>query len=667
MPLAKRLLKIFGGVLLTLFLSMALLILWINNADCSRYTGTLGGWLGRYTSWDAQKFEGCGIHIGLTPRVSVSQLALVQTDANSPVEAVQVGEAAVQMRLWPLLSQGRIIIEAASLRDAELAFRVTKPTEEISPRDIEGLLDIVAKTFVKSAELSRVKIVYRGEDPEKPLSGEIESLRLSAARESDPVAIKGQGRLLAWPFELSGEAGSLATFAEQDSAYPIKAQLEFADQKLSLDGRIDPRSGQQAFAIGAEAPGLANFSEFLGRDLSRVPAYKVKFNFKHLNEEQSLAFEKIEATLGRSFVYGDVKLLLDRSRPYLDAQLGASLLRSEDLFSFLPEPSEAAKAKAKEAAAAEAAAEKGPVFTREKLPTEMLKLVDADIKFAMADYTGDPVGQLVDGAKLEASLKDGRLELKPMLVKIAGGSIEGSLLVNGEQPSLRVATELKLKSVDLEKLFGPFVTQVPFFDLKPSDFITGRIAGQIDLKTAGESPRDLASQLDGQIRLGVEEGQLMATVVEAFGFDLTEAVSSWFADNPKTDLECAIVAFEAQNGRLENRAFLIGTGDTDILGKGFIDLGDESMNFELEARPKDFSIGAAKSPIEIKGPFRDIKIGLANQSLVARGAAAVALGALIGPAAAVLPFIEPGLGKEGRCAQYMGRIAKIEKDSQKKL
>lgn len=658
----KSTLKIFGGIFLTLFLVLALCLVWIHLLDCSRYTSTLSGLLARYSSWKAQRFEACDIDLGLRPRFTLKQVSLTQEDNKSVIEAVKLEQAEVQLRLWPMLTEGRFIIENASLSNADLGFRVTEPTVEISPRDIEGVLDLIAKTYVQKAELRDVRLVYRGEAKDKPLRAEIASLSLNAATENDPVEIHGEGTAMDLPFVLRGEAGSLSTFAEKEKGYPIKATLSLAEQTLLIDGTMDARSGERSFRIKLEGPGLKPFSAIAGLDLNRVPAYKVGLDFRHLSEKQIFEISQLAATLGKSHVYGEAKLLLDRPRPYLSAQLGASLLRSEDILSFVPEEEKKAEEKA-----AKEDQPKGPIFSREKLPTDLFSLLDADIKFAMAEYTGDAAGQLIDGAKVEASLKDGLLNVKPLQVSLAGGSVEGSFALQGRQQGLKFDTEIKVKRVDLERLFAPFVTKVPVFDLKPSDFIKGRIAGQIDLKSRGQSPHELASQLEGNVRLGVEEGQLMATVVEAFGFDLTESISSIIADNPKTELECAIVAFQADKGRLENKVFVIGTGDTDILGRGFIDLGAEKMDFVLQARPKDFSIGAAKSPIEIKGPLNDINVRLADKSLLARGAAAVALGALLNPAAAILPFVELGLGKEGRCAQYMGRISKIEKESQTQL
>jgi hypothetical protein len=538
--------------------------------------------------------------------------------------------------------------------------RVTEPPEKMIPRRIDLLFIILSSTYIQDAEMRDVRLVYPGKDPRKPYIVRIDTMSLKAKSETDPLVISSGGTVMDWPYTLKAQAGSLSRFADQNADYPIDVNFELADQVVQLNGKVDLRAEQETIELNLAGPGLQAFSSFAGRDLSRVPPYKAQLNLHHLGPEQIFEFSKISFTLGLSHIYGAARLALDRKRPYLNAHLGASLIRSEDVLSFLSsEPSKEVIQKADEAN------KKDPIFSQEKISAALLKLLDADVKIAVADYTGTAAGQLIDGAKLAASLKNGRLEVKPARIAIAGGVIEGSFLVDGQSESMHMETEMRLKNLDLKRLIAPIATIVPLFDLKPSEFIKGRIAGQIDLMTSGQSPHQLASQLAGKIRLGVEQGQVMATVIEAFGFDLTEAISSWFADNPMTELECAITSFDVKKGRLQSEAFFIGTEDTNILGRGFVDLGAEEIDFTLEAHPKDFSIGAMRAPISIKGPFRDINLSL-GKIFWGKAATAVALGALVAPLAAILPLIETGQEKEGRCAQYMGHISHIEKASQKK-
>ena len=55
-------------------------------------------------------------------------------------------------------------------------------------------------------------------------------------------------------------------------------------------------------------------------------------------------------------------------------------------------------------------------------------------------------------------------------------------------------------------------------------------------------------------------------------------------------------------------------------------------------------------PIEIKGPLAKPDIDLQTGGAVAQGGLAAALGSLVNPLAAILPFVTPGLEKDADCA-----------------
>ena len=94
---------------------------------------------------------------------------------------------------------------------------------------------------------------------------------------------------------------------------------------------------------------------------------------------------------------------------------------------------------------------------------------------------------------------------------------------------------------------------------------------------------------------------------------------------------------------------MIDTTDSLIRGDVAVDLKTEAIDMELEADPKDPSPFALQSPIKVTGPLKDpnISVNIAKTGL--RAAAATVLGIVLTPAAAIIPYIEPGLGKDSDC------------------
>jgi uncharacterized protein involved in outer membrane biogenesis len=58
-------------------------------------------------------------------------------------------------------------------------------------------------------------------------------------------------------------------------------------------------------------------------------------------------------------------------------------------------------------------------------------------------------------------------------------------------------------------------------------------------------------------------------------------------------------------------------------------------------------------PITIKGPFLAPKVGLETSGAVAQGGLAAALGTLVTPLAAILPFVTGGEAKDADCASLV--------------
>ncbi|RZA11776.1 MAG: hypothetical protein EOP10_32510 [Proteobacteria bacterium] len=132
------------------------------------------------------------------------------------------------------------------------------------------------------------------------------------------------------------------------------------------------------------------------------------------------------------------------------------------------------------------------------------------------------------------------------------------------------------------------------------------------------------------------------------------------------DLQCGLLSFEANKGVYETKTFLLATTDTNFLGNGKLDLPGNKVDFRLSANPRDFSIGSIRTPIYLRGPLNDIEAGLEKKDLIIKGAAAVVLGA-INPALALLPLIEPGMGKKGECGKYLDQIASVQADAKKNV
>ena len=138
-------------------------------------------------------------------------------------------------------------------------------------------------------------------------------------------------------------------------------------------------------------------------------------------------------------------------------------------------------------------------------------------------------------------------------------------------------------------------------------------------------------------------------IIEAAGLDIAQAAPLLLDRDETTHIRCAIGDFKATDGILHSEIFVFDTNDTNVDGTARINLKDETINAVIKAHPKDKSPLAARTPITISGKLKNPSIGLSPGELAGRGAAAALLGAVLTPVAAIIPFIELGLGEDSDC------------------
>jgi hypothetical protein len=93
--------------------------------------------------------------------------------------------------------------------------------------------------------------------------------------------------------------------------------------------------------------------------------------------------------------------------------------------------------------------------------------------------------------------------------------------------------------------------------------------------------------------------------------------------------------------------------DADVInvgGKGTVDLRNERMDIELQGHPKKLTFFRLRAPITLSGPLNAPSVGIKSGGIPAQAGAAVVLGAIATPFAAIFPFIDPGLAKNADCA-----------------
>jgi AsmA family protein len=119
---------------------------------------------------------------------------------------------------------------------------------------------------------------------------------------------------------------------------------------------------------------------------------------------------------------------------------------------------------------------------------------------------------------------------------------------------------------------------------------------------------------------------------------------------------------------MATETFVIDTTDTNILGEGQLSLLEETLQMKLSPEPKDFSILSLRTPVHITGTLKHPKV-YPDKMLAIRVGAAVVLGVIATPLAALIPLIETGPGEDNDCKALIASAKqplKSEKQKEKK-
>jgi uncharacterized protein involved in outer membrane biogenesis len=648
----RKVIGVAVGVILTPFLLLLIALVIINVVDWDKHRPFVKSMVERFTDFEVENIEGIRIHLLTSAEAGVDRIKIKQTNEYSGLKSFQSEQAYLKIKVFPLLKK-QLIIQSFVLDGARINLTESKPDPKAVEEEKEGsmtLADLPA-IFINSASMADFKLTYKGaKKKSSPFELTLVHAGVTAASPDKPAMLSSEGKANDLPFEVLGAFGSFEAFRDQSAAYPARITAKIADHSLEVRGALKFASGDADFDVDAAGPGLKQLKQALKLNIGDIPPYTLSFGVH--KKPETIRFEEIKLQLGQSNVIGNGGLDFRNNRTLIQADLQSPKLYAIDFKGLAQtdknnkEPDEVPKAP-------------GQYFSNEPIDASALRAIDADISIAVKDFDGQKAGAAIDNVVGRIQLNRGKLVINPLNFGVAEGTIGGDLLFDARKDDIDVRIKLGARQVNLDALLGPVAMEIPVLKIKADEIAKGLLTGHFDLSMHGKTPMEMSKTVTGPMQLAVENGKLSATLVEAAGLDISETLGDWFLGHPLKKLECTLLSFEAKNGVYATKVFLISTTDSNVVGKGQLDLPANKADFLLSVHPRDFSIGSIRTPMYIRGPLNDIKAGLEKKDLLIKGGAAVALGALINPALALLPLIEPGAGKDGACKKYESDLKQV--------
>lgn len=454
------------------------------------------------------------------------------------------------------------------------------------------------------------------------------STREPGANREGSLLLTADGRYRAQPLKVRFVGGSALSLRTPENPYPVDLLAESGATRVALKGSLlDPLQFAGAnLKLLLEGRNLGELADITQLPLPNTPPYKLQGTLDY--RARSILFQAFKGQVGESDLAGDLSLRLVKPRPVLEATVQSKQVRLEDLSGFIGgDPNAPA-----------AAAPGGDGRLLPSKPINVPRLQTADIRF---DFKGDRIqGDELpfDRLAFKLTIDDGVLRVSPVDFGIGEGALRFYATLDPRGEKLGLDATAELRRVDVSRLMQKTGYQG-----------SGRIGGSAAVKSKGRTIAELLGEGNGEVKLAMAGGDFSALLLDLSGLDFGNALLSAIGIGRRTEVRCLVGDFELKQGLLETRSFVLDTGNTNLLLDGGANFKDESLNLRLSTQPKRANIGRLKAPIHITGRFADPSIRPDLVDIGLRTGAAVALGVLLTPLAAILPTLQLGPGEDRNC------------------
>lgn len=554
-------------------------------------------------------------------------------------EMGNIGRVAVQLRLLPLL-KGDVDLRILRFENPNLAMfadaQGRKNWDFSDGRDTAPLQLPPIRDFV----IKDGKLVYVNEERKLRFEGVINASEQIGAQNRGFV-LTGVGTINGAPFRMDVTGGPLLNI-RRDTPYPFDAEIRAGDTYITAKGAIpEPFNlGEFYMTAAIRGPDMAKLFPLTGVALPNTPPYSLRGQLRRNMFLYSV--EDLAGRVGDSDLSGSLSVDTKTKRPFLKANLVSNSLDFDDLgavFGGSPSvgPGETASPEQRQVHATLAAQQR--LLPDATLDVTRIRAMDADVTYRARSIRDAPV-KLSSGSA-HVKLNDGLLRIDPVALELARGRVAGSIGLDARKATPVTSVDLRLTNARIESVLP--------FQFQGSAPLTGPIVGRAKLVGTGNTLHKAFGSADGQVVVVAPGGEVRKAFAELAGSNIVKGLGL-LNKKDMTPVRCAVASFETRGGIMRADRIVVDTGPVLIKGHGTVNLSTERMNFDFKGQDKKFRLVRVLLPIEAKGPITAPKLGIKPGAAIAQGGGALALGALLTPLAAILPFVDPGLAKNADCA-----------------
>ncbi|VEA69122.1 putative assembly protein [Serratia plymuthica] len=446
----------------------------------------------------------------------------------------------------------------------------------------------------------------------------------------------------------SGKMGGMLSLQNAEVPFPLQADVRSGATRVVVAGTLsDPMNlGGLDLRVKFSGDSLGNLYGLTGVLLPKTPPYSTDGHLiARLHEKGGAVFQyqKFDGKIGDSDIHGNLKYVASKPRPKLSGEVLSKQLRLADLAPLIGADSNTEKAGRGEKSRQPA----DKVLPVEKFDTKSWNLMDADVKFTAKRIERGNSLPLSD-LSTHLQLDNGVILMDPLRFGVAGGNLNAILRLDGGKNPMQGRVDMHARKFQLQQLLPNMAS------MKRS---LGQMNGDAKLTGSGNSVADLLATSNGELRMVVNNGVISRGLMEILGLNVGNYLVAKLFGDDVVGINCAAADVGIRNGVAAPRLFVFDTENAVINISGNTNLATERLDLSIDPESKGMRVLTLRSPLYVKGTFKHPDAGVKAGPLIARGAAAVALGVVLAPAAALLALVSPSEGSdENQCGQILQKM-----------
>jgi hypothetical protein len=555
-------------------------------------------------------------------------------------EFAVIDEARAAVRWLPLLV-GRLEVVRLGLNGADVSlYRDGEGVSNWSPSQRGRPVNLPA---IREFSLDEGRVRLEDDKRNMVLVATFATRESADRRRPGQFALTGEGEINDQPFAIDLTGAALFN-VERDRPYQFHADVRAGRTHILANGAIDRPFDFSRWHADVESTGadLADLYPLTGLTLPNTPPYDLTGRIER--NGRTYGMPNVAGRVGDSDLRGAFTATRrSNDRLFLDGDFASNRLDFDDALAVLgAPPSTRETASPEQREMAQRLRAQGRVLPDAKLDISRVRNMDARVSYRAAYVRSERFP--LRGLSLDVTLDHGLLTLDPMTLDLRQGRLTGSAAINAREATPRADIDVRLSNARLESVLG----------LGRNPPLTGSLLGRARLSGYGASVRDAAANANGEITLVTPRGEIREAFAELTGINVTRGLGLLLTGDRSTiGVRCGVASFRVRDGVAHARSIVFDTETVRIRGRGDVSLRNETLDLRIEGDPKEARLISVSAPITVRGRWRDPDLGVDADSALGQGGIAAALGTLLAPLAAILPFVDAGLAEDANCAALL--------------